>query len=56
MTRFITGAILMTAITLAAFTATAVADQPFGDEGPTLTPNALGLVYKTPSPRTSPVR
>ncbi len=36
----------MTAITLAAFTATAVADQPFGDEGPTLTPNALGLVYE----------
>ena len=34
----------MTATSLAAYAA--APDQPFGDEGPTLVPNAFGLVYE----------
>ena len=44
MNKTIAGAILMTATALAAHAA--ASDQAFGDEGPTLVPNAFGLVYE----------
>ena len=44
MNKRLTEALLMTATALAANAADT--DRPFGDEGPTLVPNALGLVYE----------